>query len=68
MWPDRVSNPGPLTYKSCVLPTDCATWPGMFGLEEMNNHLYERDIHRVCLYRTAVSYVYNLYFWFDGEI
>ena len=21
MWPDRVSNPGPLTYKSGVLPT-----------------------------------------------
>ena len=21
MWPDRVSNPGPLTYESCALPT-----------------------------------------------
>ena len=25
MWPDRVSNPGPLTYE---LGADCATWPG----------------------------------------
>ena len=21
MWPDRVSNPGPLTFESCALPT-----------------------------------------------
>ena len=21
MWPDRVSNPGPMTYESCALPT-----------------------------------------------
>ena len=21
MWPDRVSNPGPLTYRACALPT-----------------------------------------------
>ena len=27
MLPDRVSNPGPLTYES-VCPTDCATRPG----------------------------------------
>ena len=26
MWPDRVSNPGPLTYESGVLPT--ALQPG----------------------------------------
>ena len=26
MWPDWVSNPGPLTYKSCALPT------GLWGL------------------------------------
>ena len=27
MWPDRVSNPGPLTYESRG-PTNCAMWPG----------------------------------------
>ena len=26
MWPDRVSNPGPLTYESCALPTALAAW------------------------------------------
>ena len=29
MWPDRVSNPGPLTYNRVRCPTDCATRPGL---------------------------------------
>ena len=27
MWPDRVSNPGPLTYESGDLPTACKSRP-----------------------------------------
>ena len=34
MWPDRVSNPGPLTYKSCALSTALRarqlSWTGYF--------------------------------------
>ena len=30
MLPDRVSNPGPLTYESGALVTDCATRPGIY--------------------------------------
>ena len=35
MWPDWVSNPGPLTYESGTLPTSLrgpATWSGDFAL------------------------------------
>ena len=32
MLPDRVSNPGPLTYES--RPTDCATRPGFINVHE----------------------------------
>ena len=31
MWPDRVSNPGPLTYKSDALPTALHSLPPLIG-------------------------------------
>ena len=34
MWPDRVSNPGPLTYESDALPT-ALRGPPIFGMWEL---------------------------------
>ena len=39
MWPDRVSNPGPLALESDALPTDCATRPGHTERNNLSNCL-----------------------------
>ena len=51
MWPDRVSNPGPLTYKSGALPIAlrgpakrqnkaCSCGPFIKGLPVLSNHIF----------------------------
>ena len=41
MWPDQVSNQGPLTYESGALPT--ALRDPAFGSERVNIYLYSKN-------------------------
>ena len=48
MWPDRVSNPGRLTYESGALPT-ALRGPALdirISLSKYKVHLYSNEIHR----------------------
>ena len=44
MWPDRVSNPGPLTYKSGALPT-ALRGPSQYQDTRYKNLYYEFSAH-----------------------
>ena len=40
MWPDRVSNPGPLTYESGALPISQGSW-FRYRTDNINEAFYE---------------------------
>ena len=44
MWPDRVSNPGPLTYESGVLPTALRGPAVVYAIDSQN------EAHKEILY------------------
>ena len=43
MWPDRVSNPGPLTYKSGALPTALCHGPAKVHRTDLVNCSHSRS-------------------------
>ena len=53
MWPDRVSNPGPLTYESGALPT------------ALRSRAVEKDL-RAILFVPFLSWLDDLRFCFSG--
>ena len=40
MWPDWASNPGPMTYESGALATDCATQPGLTDIDDNSKIIF----------------------------
>ena len=52
MWPDRVSNPGPLTYKAGVLPT------ALRGPANSVKNVGGVPVLNLCTLSDGVSYLY----------
>ena len=57
MWPDRVSNPGPLTYESGALPTALR---GPANLSQLSFHMFK--------WKIIVLYSYILAFGFKNNL
>ena len=59
MLPDRVSNPGPLTYESGALPI-ALRGPANFNVEEYNSYCHDCESHIPNTLVTAVNERQNL--------
>ena len=56
MWPDQVSNPGPLTYRSVAQPT---------AVRGLATHyviipLFKVEFRSICIIKHILNYVYGL--------
>ena len=56
MWPDRVSNQGPLTYESCALPTAYAARQVECVLEGLGLQGKQAGNHLNC---SLVSFIFD---------
>ena len=61
MWPDRVSNPGPLTYESGALPT---VLRGPASAKE-HRYMIVKSNRRVCVLTRADNIVTSIYRFFN---